>query len=212
MALILALSVAVTGVYAENDGNAAQEEVIAFENFESVSGYERKTLRSAETFSALQPFGNAVVEEGKLKLQATSGEAWFYARWDNGVRENVIAEFKFMQPESKPFTQLFEITDSTSVAGAKLCIDNGGWISGGGKKLLSCSPNQWYSVKLVVDAENATYDVYIENNLCGSNIPFTGSANAEGIRQITIDGFHGDGIMYYDDIKITLSAKDLHGT
>lgn len=210
LALILALSVAVTGVYAENDGNAAQEEVIAFENFESVSGYEKNAPFGGNVLS-VATLGNAVVEEGKLKLQATSGEAWFYARWDNGVRENVIAEFKFMQPESKPFTQLFEITDSTSVAGAKLCIDNGGWISGGGKKLLSCSPNQWYSVKLVVDAENATYDVYIENNLCGSNIPFTGSANAEGIRQITIDGFHGDGIMYYDDIKITLSAKTYTG-
>lgn len=210
LALMLALSVAVTGVYAEDAGNAAKEEVIAFENFESVSGYEINDAFGGNVLS-VATLANAAVEEGKLKLQATYGEAWFYARWDNGVKENVIAEFKFMQPESKPFTQLFEITDSTSVAGAKLCIDDGGWISGGGKELLSCSPNQWYSVKLVVDAENATYDVYIDNNLCGSDIPFAGSANTEGIRQITIDGLPGCGIMYYDDIKITLSTKAYTG-
>lgn len=121
LALILALSVAVTGVYAENDGNAAQEEVIAFENFESVSGYEKNDPFGGNVLSVAS-LGNAVVEEGKLKLQATDGEAWFYARWDNGVRENVIAEFKFMQPESKPFTQLFEITDSTSVAALNFAL------------------------------------------------------------------------------------------
>ena len=119
LTLMLVLSVAVTGVYAENAGNAAKEEVIAFENFESVSGYEKNDLFGGNVLS-VATLGNATVEEGKLKLQATSSEAWFYARWDNGVKENVIAEFKFMQPESKPFTQLFEITDVTSVAGAKL--------------------------------------------------------------------------------------------
>ena len=78
LTLMLVLSVAVTGVYAENAGNAAQEEVIAFENFESVSGYKQNAPFGGNVLS-VATLANAAVEEGKLKLQATYGDAWFYA-------------------------------------------------------------------------------------------------------------------------------------
>ena len=68
LALMLALSAAVTGVYAEDAGNAAKEEVIAFENFESVSGYKQNGAFGGNILS-VATLANAAVEEGKLKLE-----------------------------------------------------------------------------------------------------------------------------------------------
>jgi len=70
--------------------------------------------------------------------------------------------------------------------------------------------NRWYKVKVVVDRNTNTYDVWIDDILRGSALSTQNSANIGGLR---LGSGHSGVKVYYDDVKVfeTNIAKALVG-
>jgi len=77
--------------------------------------------------------------------------------------------------------------------GMFLAADHNGW----GYPCGTRNPNQWYQIRFVIDWDYHTFDVYIDNDLRQTDIPFPVSAN-------TLNWLYlynmGDGHVWYDYI------------
>jgi hypothetical protein len=75
-----------------------------------------------------------------------------------------------------------------------------GYIVAGSQNLQSCTANTWYKIREVMDRNARTFDVWIDDQLKGTNIPEAN--NPWEIQSLRFDvGWH-QVMNYYDDVKV----------
>lgn len=156
------------------------------------------------TSSSVSAFPSTVNRSLRLKDDFSSGNVTVRKTFGK-VKNTASVEWKFNEAIAPRWSVFTLLNDNAIVA--ELAVVNGPNlvyrdVNGIEHVVQGVSSNTWYTIRMVVDIEANTYDLYVNGILKVSKIPFINKVNAVNVLEFRT-GYGPLSTLYIDDVKVT---------
>ena len=149
----------------------------------------------------VQPVPSGSDKSVRLQKSSTPGYAAVSKKFPMQTSGKVVMEARVMAAETAGAKRIMARNYSTANIAANIAFNNGQIRVNDATNLQAFSANQWYDIKLELDLDSKTYEVFIDGVSKGSYSYFSSGADDIGEALFTVPPDH-TGTFYISDVKV----------